>query len=286
LLQRTISKKIEILPRLDPTEPAFEGDTGLVHNAIINLAVNAADAMNGDGLLTLETSTTFLDDQDLQGHSNLSVGPFVTLKVKDTGIGMDDTTLQQAFEPFFTTKPIGEGTGLGLSLVYGTVKKHGGLISIHSQPGRGTEVILHLPASTSRPQGVQSSQSGLVLRRGDETILLVDDDHLVRETYSKLLQELGYIVITASDGAQAVKIYREQKDHIALVILDLIMPVMDGEEAYQALCHIDPEVPVVFCSGYTPSTTEDFLAQGVAELIRKPFELEELSKCIAKVLGP
>jgi CheY-like chemotaxis protein len=285
LLKRTISKRIEVRKVQYANLPEIEGDPNQIQQALINLSLNAADAMEGEGTLTFTTKLVDLDVDVLKSTPDLTAGVYVELQISDTGAGMDAETLQHAFEPFFTTKPTGEGTGLGLSMVYGTIKNHRGRVFIDSQPDEGTTVTIQLPGLLSLPTSREARPQEARTRaaRGAGTVLLVDDEELVRKSGKRLLEQLGYRVFLAENGTEALDLYRQLKDQIDFVLLDLIMPVMDGHELYLKLKELEPSVKVIFCSGFTQDEgASSLIAAPDTRFIRKPFDVEQLASELAK----
>jgi len=240
--------QIELKLSKDPT--LINADASQIEQIIINLAVNAGHAMPEGGSLVIETKTVNLERAYCLDHIEATPGPYVLLSVSDTGAGIDKKTLERIFEPFFTTKGPGIGTGLGLSMVYGIVKQHGGHITCYSEPGAGTTLKIYFPAIDSEVKS-EKPMDLVVPKRGTETILLVDDNESVRDLGEEMLLEYGYSVITASNGREALQIYSSERENISLVILDLFMPEMGGKECLRALLRMDPKVRVLLVSGFT-----------------------------------
>jgi two-component system, cell cycle sensor histidine kinase and response regulator CckA len=251
---------------------------------IMNLAVNARDAMQDGGKLIIETDNVILDSTYCATHIEAKPGRYVLLAVSDTGHGIDKKTLEHIFEPFFTTKGPGQGTGLGLAMVYGIVKHHGGYTTCYSEPGVGTTFKIYFHAIVSqvlseKPKEIETPQGGT------ETILLVDDEETIRDVGRDLLESVGYQVITAGTGQDALEIYRARGDSIALVILDLIMPEMGGKECLEELIKIDPEVRTLICSGHSPNgAAKTALKTGAKGFIGKPYNSTEMLSGIRKIL--
>jgi PAS domain S-box-containing protein len=280
LLARTIPKMIEIEMRLSDDIDAVNADAGQVEQVLMNLAVNAKDAMTEGGKLIIETKNVFLDNEFCRSHLAARVGNYVMLAVSDTGIGMDKETLAHIFEPFFTTKPPGQGSGLGLSMVYGIVKQHDGYISCDSQPGEGTVFRIYLP-STAGALTLDGSTEEAQAVGGSETILLVDDEKLIRSLGMEFLTLAGYKVICAGTGKEALEIYSRQKDQISLIILDLIMPEMCGRQCLHELIKMNPNVKVLVASGYShDSPDKEGSGMGVVGFIHKPYRMAEMLKKI------
>ncbi len=288
LLKRTISKKVKIEQQLAANLADIEGDPGQINQALVNLAINAVDAMGGKGTLSIATENITMSEKDMATHRGIAPGPFVRVRVSDTGSGMSEEVLRKACEPFFTTKPPGEGTGLGLAMVYGTIQNHGGFTGLDSTIGRGTTVTLYLPAilSTKTISKPQDTVSG-PLKSGSGTILLVDDEELIRSSTRRLLEALGYQLFVADNGVAALAEYRENRVHIDLVLLDLIMPEMDGEETFHQLKKINPQVRILLSSGYSrEKVADDLIFHGAVGFIQKPYTLQQISEMLSQILGP
>jgi CheY-like chemotaxis protein/two-component sensor histidine kinase len=278
LLSRTISKRIEIHLSLDEHLENVIGDSDQFSQVLVNLCLNAVDAMQGKGQLSILTSMA--EDNTAENSPKR-----VCLQVNDTGEGIPREILPRVFEPFFTTKARGKGTGLGLSMVYATVQQHSGTIHCDSTPGIGTTFTILLPSAghaideDTKPQGdlhISSQLTGCVL--------FVDDESAMRAIGRRALKELGYAVLTAANGEEAVNIFRARRQEITLVILDMEMPVMDGAECFTELKAISPEVNVVIISGYSSSERiTRALNDGALAYLKKPFELTEFTACVGKI---
>ncbi|OPY05802.1 MAG: Blue-light-activated protein [Syntrophaceae bacterium PtaB.Bin038] len=262
---------------------AIEADAGQLEQVLMNLFVNAADAMPGGGSLIVRTANT--DHHAMKGKLyNPKPGNYVQITVSDSGTGMDKKTMERIFEPFFTTKEMGRGTGLGLASVYGIVKGHGGFIDVDSQKGKGTTFRIYL-AATDKPVVRNGAEAPEPITRGSETILLVDDEQMMLDIGRDLLQAMGYRVITARDGEEAVEVYRGRSGEIDLVLLDIVMPKMGGGQAYDCIKAINPAVKVLLLSGYSiDGEATQILARGCNGFIQKPFNLEQLSRSVKSVL--
>ncbi len=283
LLQRSIPKDIEIIAKLSDDIPSINADASQIQQVIVNLAINARDAMPEGGKLFIETSVISSED-DIPGDMHSVRKGFIKLSVSDTGMGIDIATQSKIFDPFFTTKEVGKGTGLGLYMVHSIVNNHGGYINLYSEPLRGTQFNIYLPVSSLTAQEETYDNQNL---QGSGTILVIDDEADVRELCKDLLTTLGYRILLADSGSAGIKIYRESKDEIALVILDMIMPKMGGREVFQTLKMIDPEVKVVLCSGFGQNGfagIEDLLKKGVVEFVQKPFSRQAIGLAIKKAL--
>ncbi len=287
LLERTSQKKATIRIHLDDTLDDIEGDSSQIAHALMNICINAFDAMQGQGELTISTKNIELTKtQDTTSRESKSAN-YVKVEVTDTGMGMDSKVVERVFEPFFTTKPKGKGTGLGLSMVYGTIKNHGGTIAIESKIGVGTTVTLLLPAieNCAHPAAVKPETKKPSLRPKTGSILLVDDESIIRNSTRRLLERLGYKVLLAENGLKALEIYKKHQKQISLVILDLIMPDMDGTETLTNLLKIDKDAKVLICSGYSKDESLiGVLAENTLGFLQKPFDLGKLSEEIAKAL--
>ncbi|MGB9081646.1 MAG: response regulator [Desulfuromonadaceae bacterium] len=279
LLERTIDKNIRLETRLTATNDLIIGDPAQLQNALLNLGINARDAMPDGGTITYATDTVFLDAAYCGSHKfQLQPGYYVEISVSDTGTGIKKEIIEQIFEPFFTTKGIGKGTGLGLAAVYGTVKEHQGSVSVCSEPGVGTVFKLYFPLAAEQNSGVIAKDTFL---RGSGGILLVDDELLIREMGQALLEEHGYQVFLAADGEEALEVYERERDHISLVILDVVMPVMGGKETLRRLTAAYPDIKVLISSGFRQDETNDsFIALGARGFIQKPYHPEELFKAL------
>ncbi len=261
-----------------------EVDRGQLEQVLLNLLVNASDAMprGGDLYLSVENAPLDLDTADADGVRSER---FVKLVVRDTGMGMNEATRQRVFEPFFTTKGKGRGSGLGLASVYGIVKAHGGLVEVRSEPGKGSTFEVCLPASTRPPEPERTVRSEEAWSRGRETVLLVDDEEVVRLTCADMLRHLGYEVLVAASGEEALALYRTEGPRISLAIVDMIMPGMGGDATLAELRRIDPEVRVLLASGYSiERQASRALAQGSNGFLQKPFTMAELASKVREIL--
>ncbi|MFH1148284.1 MAG: PAS domain S-box protein [Pseudomonadota bacterium] len=262
---------------------AIEGDQGQIEQVLLNLYVNAWQAMPAGGELHLETDNLVVTE-DVISPLNLDSGKYVRVSVADTGIGMDEKTQQRIFDPFFTTKEMGRGTGLGLASAYGIIKNHGGIITVKSRVGYGTVFTIYLPASDKEitpdiPPGKAE------MEKGSETILLIDDQQIVLEVGKELLDALGYNAILARSGHEAVEVYKQRINEIDLVIIDMIMPGMDGGETYDVLKRLNPGIKTILSTGYSiDGDAAEIMKQGVNAFIQKPFSMKDLANKIREVL--
>jgi PAS domain S-box-containing protein len=285
LLLSTLSKKIGFELILDEDLAGVRGDKSQLTQVLMNLCLNAADAINEEGLLTITTANIEMGEKDIAHFSDLPCGQYVKICVVDNGSGMDSDTVSHAFEPFYTTKDIGKGSGLGLSMVYGAVKDHGGGVRIDSQLGEGTTITVVLPASKTIADEKRTDLLHEKPVTGTGTILVVDDERMVRMMSKRLLERLGYRVILAEDGRAALNTYRQRQQDIDLVLLDASMPVMDGAECLRELNEINPDVKVVICSGdVSSSEAKEAVDSGALGLLEKPYDIQRLSDMVAFVL--
>ncbi|MGM0760985.1 MAG: response regulator [Thermodesulfobacteriota bacterium] len=286
MIRRIIGEDIELETVLAPDLGRVEADPGQLEQVILNLAINARDAMPTGGKLIIETANAELDQSYSQSHGRLvSPGPYVLLAISDTGSGMSSEIQAQVFEPFFTTKEKGKGTGLGLSTVYGIVKQSSGYIWVYSEFGAGTTFKIYLPRVAKHPSQGQKVQEEEEDHSGTETILVVEDDQEVRNITSHSLDLYGYRVLTAADGDQALYKLHEERSQIHLVLTDVVMPQMGGKEMVQELKKIQPQVKILYMSGYTSNSIvhHGVLDQGVA-FLQKPFTPNTLASKVREVL--
>jgi PAS domain S-box-containing protein len=284
MLTRSIPTMIEIDLLLADDLWTINASLSQIDQILMNLAVNAKDAMPDGGRLTIRTRNITLDDEFLRPYPHTKPGRYVLLSVTDSGNGIDQETVKHIFEPFFTTKEPGKGTGLGLSVVYGIVEKHGGMIVCDSRPSVGTTFRIYFPAIEVVPQE-QYTQKKKPLRGQGETILVVDDEAHITEFASRMLAKANYRVITASNGKEALELYEKHQEEVKLVILDLIMPEMGGEECLRALLTINPGVRVLVVSGdLKEGMADDLKVAGAKGVIKKPFDVTRLLENIRKII--
>jgi PAS domain S-box-containing protein len=286
LLGRLIGAHIQLVTELAPDLGPVAGDPGQIEQVLINLAVNARDAMPGGGILTITTTNVELGTRFALGHVDLPAGPYVMLAVSDTGMGIPRELQQHLFEPFFTTKPPGQGTGLGLATCYGIIKQHGGTIWLYSEVGHGTVVKIYLPLNGSDAVGQVEDEAASALPRGDETVLLAEDEPAVRSLAARVLRDCGYTVLEAADGAEAVRVaqsYAPQLIH--LLLSDVVMPHIGGPEAADQVRAAHPAIRVLFMSGYTGFDTAPHAVAAHAEpIIQKPFSPTDLARAVRAAL--
>jgi len=288
LIERTVElfgrtkKEITIHTELCRADCTVEADEGQMEQVFLNLFVNAWQAMPQGGHLTISTQRTTLSTEKMAAY-DLAAGHYVRIDVADTGVGMDAETQQRIFDPFFTTKEVGTGTGLGLASAYGIITNHQGIIEVESDLDRGTTFIIYLPASAL--PAIERPRPPVKRMRGHETLLLVDDEEMILKVGTQMLERLGYKVLTARTGQEAIDIYRREMGTIAMVILDMVMPVMSGRDLFERLKNIDPEIKTLLSSGYSiDGQATEILRQGCNGFIQKPFTLNALSQKIREIL--
>jgi PAS domain S-box-containing protein len=285
ILARTIGEDIRLSLQLTEENTSVLADSNQIAQILINLATNARDSMPKGGALTIGTARSFIDEAFMKMHGYGSSGDYVVMIVTDSGMGMDEATRKRVFEPFFTTKEVGKGTGLGLSMVYGIVKQHNGFIDVYSEIGTGTAFKVYLPALEMRAE-VQELNGNFEPESATETILVVEDDSVVRRALTEMLQSVGHTIIEACDGDEAVTKFLEHKDEIHLVLMDVIMPRKSGGDAYQELKAIQPAVKIILMSGYAGDyLTGKLSMEDDVHFIEKPVSPKELFEKIRSVLS-
>ncbi len=284
MLRRVIGEHIRLEYFPGAHLGAVRGDVNMIEQVLLNLAVNARDAMSAGGKLTIETQNVLLDSEYCAEHAGAVPGRYVLLSVTDTGTGMDEATLERVFEPFFTTKAEGKGTGLGLAMVYGIVAQHEGAIRVYSELGKGTTFKIYLPICERKAETVGDLVEGPVTG-GKETILLAEDDRMVRNLAVRVLEEAGYTVLAANDGAEAVRLFRREAGEADLLILDVVMPRQGGYQAWQEIRRIRPGVPVLFTSGYSENAIHTgFILKEGLRLLQKPYLPNALLRAVRDLL--
>jgi len=260
-----------------------KADESQIEQVLINLYINAADAMPDGGDLFLQTMN--VTHREMKNKSyDPKPGNYVLLQVTDKGTGMDEKTIERIFEPFFTTKEMGRGSGLGLASVYGIIKGHGGYIDVDSEKGHGTTFLIYLPATDQSVQKTMETDERII--KGDETVLLVDDEEVVIDVGVQLLKKLGYNVLEAGSGKEAIRVFSEKSDKVDIVILDMIMPDIGGGEVYDRIKEIDPKVRVLLSSGYSiDGQATDILERGCNGFVQKPFNMKVMSTKIREILN-
>ncbi|MDP2279549.1 MAG: ATP-binding protein, partial [Nitrospirota bacterium] len=297
VLQRLIGENIELRTEFAGEELIVMADSGQIEQVLVNLCTNARDAMPEGGVLAIKTRRVHSSQFAVQGQDNVNSElstvnreptDYAEISVIDTGTGMDEKTRERIFEPFFTTKEVGKGTGLGLSMVYGIIKQHHGHISVQSEIGKGTTFKIYLPLTeiaVSKEIGTAEAAITSASGGGAETILLAEDEEAVRKLTKTVLEEFGYTVIEAGDGEEAVSKFTANKDRIDLLLFDIVMPRMNGREAYERIKKIKPKLKVLFTSGYPSDFTHksEILAEGL-DFIGKPVSPDKLVRKVREVL--
>jgi len=285
MLPRLVGEHIELTTSLARDLASVRADQGHIEQVIMNLAVNARDAMPEGGKLTIETANVEFDDHYALGHNQVFPGSFIMLAVTDTGIGMDAGTQSRIFEPFFTTKEQGKGPGLGLATVYGAVKQSGGFVWVYSEPGHGTTFKIYLPRVQGGTEKEQRNIGTKKLVRGTETVLLVEDEESLNKLTGEMLQESGYRVLKASNGVEALEISQRYEGTIHLLLTDVVMPKMGGPALAKQLAVLRPEMKLLYMSGYTRNAlvTQE-LAESGSGLLQKPFTRDTLTRKAREIL--
>jgi signal transduction histidine kinase/CheY-like chemotaxis protein len=291
LLSRTISKNIHLSVELEP-DLTVVGDSSQLHQVLMNLCINARDAMPKGGALTVSAKLCHLSDAEVLTLPFLIPGTYVVVAIKDTGTGMDADTLRRAFEPFFTTKSAGQGTGMGLATAYGIIKNHGGHIQAESQPGRGSMFSVYLPAAdapstTAEVKAMEQGTTSVHTRRiHTGLVIVVDDEEIFRNSARRLLEGLGYGVLCAADGPQAIELLRSHHELVELVLLDMVMPMMNGVEVFHELRKIKPTVKVLLNSGHAElQSVRTLLASGAEAFLQKPYGAGALAEALSKAMA-
>jgi len=276
------NKEIVFKNEFKPDLWSVEADRGQIEQVLMNLYLNALQAMPDGGTLTTRTANVTID-KDHYSPYFVKAGKYIQMTIEDTGVGMDESVQQRIFDPFFTTKEMGRGTGLGLASVYGIVKNHEGFINVFSKPGQGTRFEIYLPASAKTVPLKEKAVEKFV--EGRETVLLVDDEAMIVDVGSRMLQKLGYKVFTARDGIEAIEVFKKHQKKIDAIVLDMIMPRMGGGETYDRIKKIKPGVKVLLSSGYSINgQASEILKRGCNGFIQKPFNLQNLSQSLRTIL--
>jgi CheY-like chemotaxis protein len=285
MLRRLIGEDVELQTALKPELGSVKADPGQIEQIVMNLAVNSRDAMPNGGKLTIETDEVYLDENYASRHVGVNPGPYVMLAVSDTGTGVDEQTQKRIFEPFFTTKEVGKGTGLGLSTVYGIVKQSGGSIEVYSEVGLGTTFKVYLPRVDEDAEEYRRNAEAEESFRGTETILLAEDDEIVRALAREVLEENGYRVLEAANGGSALLICERYEGPIDLLITDVVMPELSGRELADRLARLRPDMKVLFMSGYTDDTiVHHKILDPNIFFLQKPFTPFVLTRKVREVL--
>jgi nitrogen-specific signal transduction histidine kinase len=285
MLRRTIREDIDVVVKRTAETTHVRADASQIEQVLMNLALNAQDALPYGGRMVIETGSVVVGEADEPLRPGFKPGAYALLTVSDTGTGMDAETLAHIFEPFFTTKEKGKGTGLGLATAYGIVKQHGGEITVYSEPGRGSTFRVYLPCTEELPEDAERPLRPRTVHQGAETVLVVEDNPLVRNLASNMLEAHGYTVLRAASGEECLRQVEEHRDAIHLLLVDVIMPGMNGREVHERVAALRPEIRVLFMSGYA----EDIIApQGMlrkdVDFIAKPFSVESLTGKVREIL--
>jgi PAS domain S-box-containing protein len=275
-------KEIVIHRKYEKGVWAVEADPGQIEQVLLNLYLNAWQAMPAGGDLSIETKNIVIKENFVKPYS-MMLGRYVQISISDTGVGMDEKTKERIFEPFFTTKELGRGTGLGLAMVYGIIKSHSGFIDVISEPGKGTAFALYFPASEK--EAVKEKSAAPKIMKGTETILIVDDEPDVLDVSKEILESLGYSLYAVKNGEEAITIYKQKKDEIDLIVLDMIMPGLSGSETFDGIRGVNPSAKIILSSGYSLSSqAQQIMDKGCHGFIQKPFNMADISLKIREVL--
>jgi CheY-like chemotaxis protein len=280
-----LPEDIEVHRVFGDSLPNIHADRGALEQILLNLVTNARDAMESGGTLTFQTQLVTLDEKHRASHGWGDVGEYVCISVTDNGTGMDDETREHIFDPFFTTKSVGRGTGLGMSIVYGFMKRHRGFVDVESEVGLGTTVKLYFPLTHERVIRDSAPAESLKLPQGTETILMVEDESLVRRAGKRVLEQCGYTVLEAADGQEGLELFRAHADEIALVISDVVMPRMSGPRLFELIRQESSAKKFIFTSGY-PSDAKgsSIRLDPSVPCLFKPWTMSELSMIVRKAL--
>ncbi|HVR27288.1 MAG TPA: ATP-binding protein [Candidatus Polarisedimenticolia bacterium] len=286
LLRPLIGEDIELTTHLEPTIGCTRADAGQLEQVIMNLVVNAKDAMPHGGKISISTASVILDDSYHPENTFIKHGPYIMISLSDTGQGMDRETQARIFEPFFTTKEKGKGTGLGLSTVYGIIKQSGGYVFVQSELGRGTAFTIYFPRVDEPSESNGATPVSLFAAGGSETILLVEDEESVRQLVRETLESRGYRVLEAANGPAALTLADAVLDTIHLVITDIVMPGLSGHQLVQQLLNARPTTKVLYLSGHSEDAVATAEVGPPKAFLQKPFTLQNLSRKVREVLGP
>ncbi len=285
MLRRVVPENIRVLISVEPGHDIIDADAGAMEQILINLVTNARDAMPDGGDITINVYRSRLEDGYLASHPWARLRDCVALAVSDTGTGMDESTRERVFEPFFTTKPHGVGTGLGLAMVYGLVKQHGGVIDVESEVGNGTTIRIYFPVSTAKTAPQTREETPSEVRGGTETVLVVEDEEPIRRVARRVLEKHGYRVVLAVDGEDALRKYRDQRNRIKLIISDIVMPNVGGMKFYEILRKEGPPPKILFTSGYTARDVRNSgMFDSSLPFLHKPWSVTELLQKVREVL--
>ena len=286
ILRRLIGETITMSVALETAVGQVKADQGQLAQVLMNLAVNARDAMPKGGQLVIETANREVTEIDARGHRGLQEGRYVALQVRDSGSGMDEDTKARIFEPFFTTKPPGQGTGLGLSTAYGIVKQSGGYIAVESKVGSGTTFTILLPRDFQPADPLMAAPSSVPATASKGTVLLVEDEAAVREATKRMLRKFGFTVLEAKNGQDALLVWDRESQNIDVVLTDVVMPAMGGAELARTLRERRPDLRVAFMSGYTQGTLElTSMNEAETRFLPKPFTADQLISTLRELIG-
>jgi two-component system, cell cycle sensor histidine kinase and response regulator CckA len=284
MLRRLLGEHIQLTLDLQANLPLIKADPNQIEQAVVNLSVNSRDAMPEGGQIVIQTGEVHLDEDYVRKHPGVKQGDYVMVAITDSGHGMSAEIRQRIFEPFFTTKERGKGTGLGLAIVYGMVKQSGGDIWVYSEPGKGASFRLYFPKAVEQPPEPRTRENALGMADNGQTVLVVEDEKPVRELTVRMLQQLGYSVVSAASGKEAIAISNSFAGTIALLLTDVVMPEMNGHQVADALLRARPELKVLYVSGYTENAVLHLGRESRVEFLAKPFTREALAQKMAKVL--
>jgi two-component system cell cycle sensor histidine kinase/response regulator CckA len=286
LLERTIDKKIVLESNLKKDLKTTRGEKTQLESAFLNICVNARDAMPGGGKLIITSDNVMIDGTYPKMSLKMEAGNYIKIAISDTGIGMDEETVEKIFEPFFTTKKRGEGTGLGLNMVYGIIDNHGGFINVYSEVGKGTTFNIYLKAEDNEaPEQVEEKIEVPFARGNGETVLIIDAEPMILDIGYEMLEKLGYRVMTAGEAKRGLEYFKERQNEIDIVLLDIIMPGIDGKEVLRQIRIIQPDVPVILSSGYDKSVlTNELSTDNCTTFMQKPYSMEDLGRTICNTL--
>ncbi len=285
MLSRSMDRRIRLVQKLEADSAIVLGDESDIQNALLNLGINARDAMPEGGEITFSTATVMVKNNHPTIAAELAPGPYLRLQVSDTGFGIPDDVLEHVLEPFFTTKKNGKGTGMGLALVYSMVQQHHGSLEILSKTGAGTTIEIHLPLAAQRKEEQAFNSRQPLKHQMQANILIADDEEQVCDICADMLEELGHRVTAVTNGKDAVEYYQARWQQIDLVILDMRMPKMSGVEAFYSIRRINPKAKILICSGFSQNReVQELLDQGALGFIRKPFRFNDLNQTVGDVL--
>jgi CheY-like chemotaxis protein len=285
MIRRVIGEQIEVEFVPYPSLGNVCGDCGQLEQVFVNLCVNARDAMPNGGRLTIVLKNVTLNGAFCEAHPWAQLGRYAQINLSDTGSGMDKKTLTRIFEPFFTTKQMNKGTGLGLAVVHGIIQQHEGFVHVQSDPGHGTTFSIYLPIVERRSSAANTGGTAVKAKPGFGTVLLVEDEPGVLELANTVLQQANYRVLTATNGVEAVQVFQDHAVEIDLVLMDVMMPKLNGPEAYARMVAIRPGVPVLYCSGYSADMLQSNFAPGAElQIIHKPYHPDYLLERMASLL--